>query len=88
MADYKIFFKKSVTKELEKIPRHDLKRILSRIEKLKTNPRPLDAYKLSGYGQYRIRQGNYRMIYSIQDLELTVWVVRIGHRRDVYRHLN
>jgi mRNA interferase RelE/StbE len=85
MAGYELFFKKSVWKELKKIPNVDLKKILSRIEELGINPRPTGCEKLTGHGLYRIRQGNYRIVYSIQDNELTVWVIKVGHRKDVYR---
>ena len=60
---------------------------LKRIEKLAHDPRPLGCEKISGQDRFRIRQGNYRIIYSIQDDELTIWVVKISHRRDVYRKL-
>ena len=85
MAAYKIFFRKSVKKDLSVIPVKDLKRILQKIESLGTNPRPTGCEKLSGQEKYRLRQGNYRIIYSIQDYELIVWVVKIGHRRNIYR---
>lgn len=86
MAAYNIFFKDSVRKDLTSIPRSDLQRIIERIGGLAEDPRPLGSEKLSGQEKYRIRQGNYRIIYSIQDTELTVWVVKVGHRREVYRH--
>lgn len=85
MGQYKIFFKKSVEKDLQGIPKSDLRRILSKIEQLQHNPRPEGSEKLSGQERYRIRQGNYRVVYSIQDNELTVWVVKVGHRREIYR---
>ena len=85
MAEYKIFFRKSVKKDLSDIPKKNLKKILQKIESLGTNPRPTGCEKLSGQEKYRLRQVNYRIIYSIQDYQLTVWVVRIGHRKDVYR---
>jgi mRNA interferase RelE/StbE len=85
MAVYNIFFKESARKDLDSIPNNDLKRIMSRIGSLADNPRPVGCEKLSGQEKYRIRQGNYRIIYSIQDTQLTVWVVKIGHRREVYR---
>jgi len=85
MAAYKLFFKKSVRKDLEAIPKRDLPKILKRIEALAENPRPEACEKLTGQERYRLRQGRYRLIYSIQDDELTVWVVQIGHRKDVYR---
>ena len=85
MAAYKIYFKKSVLKDIKNIPDKDLKRILKRIESLSDDPRPPGHEKLSDQDLYRIRQGNYRIVYSIKDELLTVWVIKIGHRRDIYR---
>jgi mRNA interferase RelE/StbE len=85
MAEYKIFFRRSVKKDLSSISKKDLKRLLDKIKSLAFQPRPVGCEKLSGQEKYRIRQGNYRIIYSIQDYELTVWVVRVGHRKEVYR---
>ncbi len=85
MAAYKIYFKKSVEKDFQVIPKKDLKRILERIEALAEDPRPPGCEKLSGQQRYRQRQGRYRILYSIQDDELTVWVVKISHRRNIYR---
>jgi mRNA interferase RelE/StbE len=85
MAAYSIFFKDSVRKDLDFIPNNSLQRIMDRIGSLAENPRPVGCEKLSGQEKYRIRQGDYRIIYSIQDTQLTVWVVKVGHRREVYR---
>jgi mRNA interferase RelE/StbE len=85
MASYKLFFKKSVQKDFDSIPKKDLKRILSRIESLSEDPRPKGCEKLTGQERYRLRQGRYRIVYSIQDDELTLWVVKVGHRKDIYR---
>ena len=85
MAAYKIFFKKSVEKDFNVIPKNDLGKILERIETLAENPRPPGCEKLTGQQKYRLRQGRYRILYSIQDDELTVWVVKVGHRKDIYR---
>ena len=85
MAEYKIYFKKSVEKDFKIIPKKDLKKILDRIETLSENPRPPGCEKLTGQQRYRLRQGRYPILYSIQDDELTVWVVKVGHRRDIYR---
>ena len=87
MAQYKIFFKKSVEKDLKSIPPRDLKKILRKIESLQLNPRPAGSEKLTGLERYRIRQGSCRIAYSMQDFELTVWVVKIGHRKDIYRNI-
>ena len=83
MAGYKIYFKKSVWKDFESIPKNDLKKIMKLIESLGKDPRPSGCRKLSGQERYRLRQGRYRIIYSIQDDDLSVWIVKVGHRRDV-----
>jgi mRNA interferase RelE/StbE len=85
MAAYKLFFKKSVQKDLNAIPKAELKRILRGIGGIAENPRPAGCAKLTGQERYRLRQGRYRILYSIQDDELTVWVVKVGHRKDIYR---
>ena len=86
MANYKIFIKPSAVKEIEDIPKKDRLRIVSRIQRLASDPRPMGCEKLAGKERYRIRQGNYRILYSVSDLELFIFVVKVGHRRDVYRH--
>ena len=85
MANYSLSFKKSVAKDLRSIPNKDVKRILSCIESLRDNPRAEGCIKLSGQERYRVRQGLYRIIYEIQDLELIVMVVKVAHRRNVYK---
>ncbi|MCO5194208.1 MAG: type II toxin-antitoxin system RelE/ParE family toxin [Anaerolineae bacterium] len=85
MAKYEIVFKASVAKDLHSIPNRDVERILSRISQLAIDPRPPQSIKLSGEEKYRLRQGNYRILYQVDDLVITVTVVKIGHRRDVYR---
>jgi mRNA interferase RelE/StbE len=85
MAVYKIFFRQSVEKDFSAVPREDVKRILARIEGLASNPRPHGCEKLTGQERYRVRQGRYRIVYSIQDNELTVWIVKVGDRKDIYR---
>jgi mRNA interferase RelE/StbE len=85
MASYELVFKKSVAKDLREFPKADVKRILQRIRSLADDPRPLGCEKLSGQERYRLRQGVYRIVYEIQDQVLVVLIVKIGHRRDVYR---
>jgi len=85
MARYNLQFKESVRKDFRQIPKKDVLRILAKIEALADNPMPLQAEKLSGDDKYRIRQGNYRILYRIEDEILMVTVVKVGHRRDVYR---
>lgn len=85
MAAYKVFFKTSVWKDLKAVPDKDLTKIMACIESLGNDPRRSGSKKLSKQEKYRFRYGSYRIIYSIQDEDLTVWVVKVGHRRDVYR---
>jgi mRNA interferase RelE/StbE len=85
MAAYNIFFRKSVEKDFSPIPKKDIQKILRRIKALGEDPRPSGCEKLTGQERYRVRQGRYRIVYSIQDEVLTVWIVKVGHRKDVYR---
>jgi mRNA interferase RelE/StbE len=85
MASYELVFKKSVAKDLREFPKADVKRILQRIRSLADDPRPPGCEKLSGQERYRLRQGAYRIVYEIDDKVLIVLIVKIGHRRDVYR---
>jgi mRNA interferase RelE/StbE len=85
MASYELVFKKSVARDLRAFPKQDVKRIMERIRLLADNPRPIGCEKLSGQERYRVRQGVYRIIYEIQDRKLTVLIVKIGHRREIYR---
>jgi len=85
VASYKLLIKPTAGKEIEAVPKQDRRRIVAKITSLSRNPRPPGCEKLSGHDQYRLRQGNYRILYEIQDLDLVVLVVKIGHRRDVYR---
>ena len=85
MAKYKITIKKSAAKELQEIPKRNLQKIVKRIQSLSENPRPSGSQKLSAQEKYRVRQGDYRIVYSIDDKELVIDIVKIGHRREVYR---
>ena len=85
MDAYRVLFRRSVEKDLSDIPKKDVKKILNRIKALEGNPRPLGCEKLTGQERYRLRQGRYRIVYSIQDEELTVWIVTVGHRKNIYR---
>ncbi|MBE9536514.1 MAG: type II toxin-antitoxin system RelE/ParE family toxin [Proteobacteria bacterium] len=85
MARFRIEIKKSAIKELETIPSIDLKKVMKRIESLAEDPRPHGSKKLSGEEKYRIRQGNYRILYLIEDDLLIVYVVKVAHRKNVYR---
>lgn len=85
MASYKILIKASAAKELENIPKKDNARIVDRIRSLAENPRPSGAEKLTGLNRYRVRQGDYRILYEICDKEVVIMVVKIGHRKEVYK---
>jgi mRNA interferase RelE/StbE len=85
VAKFEISFRPSVAKDTKGIPAEDLKRILERIDSLADEPRPPGSIKLSGRDYYRIRQGNYRIIYEIVENRLVIVVIKIGHRRDVYQ---
>lgn len=85
MASYRLLIKPSAGKEIEALPKQDRRRIVAKITSLSRDPRPPGSEKLSGHDRYRLRQGNYRILYEIQDLDLIVVVVKVGHRRDVYR---
>ncbi len=85
MASYKLLIKPSAAKELEALPKKDRKRVVSRIRILADEPRPPGCEKLSGHDLYRVRQGDYRILYTVQDADLMVVIFTIGHRREVYR---
>ncbi len=85
MENYKLLFKKSVSKDFHSIPNKDIIRILQRMEALQENPRPVGSEKLSGQERYRVRQGVYRIIYEVIDELLVVTVVKVGHRKHVYK---
>jgi len=85
MAVYRIYFKVSVEKDFSQIPKKDIKKILKRIEMLAEEPRPVGCEKLTGQDRYRIRQGRYRVVYSIADNALKIWIAKISHRKDAYR---
>ncbi|MEM1221597.1 MAG: type II toxin-antitoxin system RelE/ParE family toxin [Verrucomicrobiota bacterium] len=86
MESYRIVIKKSAAKEIERIEKRDRIRIIERIRSLASDPHPTGSKKLSGQEKYRIRQGNYRILYQVIDDELIVSVVKVGHRRDIYKN--
>ena len=85
MASYSLFIKPSAAKEIEALPKKDRLKIILRIQGLALDPRPSGCEKLSGNDKYRVRQGLYRILYTINDNEVIVSVVKVGHRREVYR---
>lgn len=83
---YRVEVRKSAAKEIRAIARkQDRQRVVDRIAALADDPRPPGCTKLSGREAYRIRQGDYRIVYTVEDDVLVVEMVKVGHRRDVYR---
>lgn len=82
---YEVILPKSVQKELNQLPDEITRRILTRLATLETTPRPADAKKLKGRDAWRIRVGDYRVIYEIRDQVLQIIVIAAGHRREIYR---
>jgi mRNA interferase RelE/StbE len=85
MARYELRFKPSVAKDVRGIPRTEGRRVLARIESLRDDPRPPGCEKLSAHERYRLRQGSYRILYSVSDADVAIEIVRVAHRREVYR---
>lgn len=86
MALYSIVLNKKIRKkDLANIPRADIKKIVQKIEKLAENPFPVDAIRLKGRDEWRVRQGDYRILYTVDETIVTVFVVKVGHRRKIYR---
>jgi mRNA interferase RelE/StbE len=86
VARYKLLIKPSAAKEIESAPKKDRLRIIKRIQELSSDPRPPGCEKLSGHDdKYRVRQGTYRIVYTISDVGLVICIVKVGHRKEVYR---
>ena len=84
MAKYNVLYTEAFYRSLKPIPKKDVARILRKTKALADDPRPMGCQKLAGDEKYRLRQGTYRIIYSIEDDRLTVIAVKVGHRREVY----
>ncbi len=84
MAKYKVLYAEAFYRSLKSVPKKDTARILRKTKALADNPRPVGSQKLAGQEKYRLRQGDYRILYSIEDDRLVVIVVKVGHRREVY----
>jgi mRNA interferase RelE/StbE len=85
MDKYEIVFHRKTEKELRKIPAQDRNKIFAKIEELSDNPYLFGHIKLSENDNlYRVRQGNYRIIYSIEDNQLQIYIIKVGHRKDIY----
>ena len=85
---YKVQLKRFVVKTLNSLPLKEVKRIAKKIDSLEQNPIPKDSKKLKGETDlYHVRVGDYRILYFFQNLHLTVLVIRVGHRKDIYKDL-
>ena len=85
MAGYSVLIKRSAEKEVARLPPDARQRVVRRIRALAQDPRPQGCEKLSARDSYRLRIGSYRIVYTIEDRQLVVQVVRVAHRREVYR---
>ncbi|MBI4219464.1 MAG: type II toxin-antitoxin system RelE/ParE family toxin [Chloroflexi bacterium] len=85
MGSYRLRAKSSAAKELQNLALRERRRVIGRVQALSSQPRPPGSEKLAGQERYRLRQGNYRILYEIDDAERSVVIFKIGHRRDVYR---
>ena len=86
MPIYEVKLSRLAIKTLKKLPQQASARVFQKIELLTKNPRPAGVKRLSGYaGYYRLRVGDYRVIYEIHDGRLTILIVEVGHRKDIYR---
>jgi len=85
VASFDILIKPSAVEEIESLPKGDRQRVVTRIAALALEPRPPGCEKLSGQERYRVRQGNYRILYEVRERELIVMVVKVGDRKVVYR---
>lgn len=85
MVKFKPQFKKSAAKELKALPSKEIKRILQSIDQLIENPRPINSKKLSASEKYHLRADDYRVLYKIQDRILIIYIIRIAHRKEIYK---
>jgi len=83
--NYRLGILRRAVKELARLPENDKRRIEADVEALAANPRPHGSKKLTGRDGYRIRSGNYRVVYEIDDHQRTLTILHVGHRKDVYR---
>jgi len=85
VGSYRILIKPSAVKEIEALPQRDRQRVVARIRGLSGAPRPPGYEKLSGQYKYRVRQGAYRVVYPVDDVEASILIVKVGRRIEVYR---
>ena len=85
MGSYRLEVKRTAAKEIGDLPKADCRRVVAKIELLARDPRPHGCEKLSGAEKYRVRQGDYRILYEIDDSAKSVTIVKVGNRREIYR---
>lgn len=85
MGNYRLEVKRTAAQEIGDLPKADCRRVVAKIQLLARNPRPHGCEKLSGADKYRVRQGDYRILYEIDDSTKLVTIVKVGNRREVYR---
>ncbi len=84
---YRIELRKKVQRSLDHLPKCDSDAIINVIKKLANSPRPKGVEKIKSVGLWRVRQGDYRIVYNVDDKQKIIAIVRIGHRREIYRNL-
>ena len=84
---YKVELRRKAQRNLDRLPRDDFNAVLEAVRNLVSTPRPKGVEKIKSAGLWRIRQGDYRIVYSIDDGRKMVTILRIGHRREIYRSL-
>lgn len=87
MACYSVCWKPTAEKELRALPKATIQAVIAAVERLAINPYPANTKKLKGTSKacFRVRTGNYRIIYEVQDQELIIYIIEVGHRKDIYR---
>jgi len=85
MASYELLFRRSALKDLRRLPAQDVKMLWATISGLREDPRPAQSQKLTAREQYRLRKGRYGILYEIEDTRVVIVVVKIAHRKDVFR---
>ncbi len=84
---YKIELRRKAQRSLDRLPKDDFNAVIEAVKDLGNTPRPKGVEKIKTAGLWRVRQGDYRIVYSIDDSQKTVIILRIGHRREIYRSL-
>jgi mRNA interferase RelE/StbE len=84
---YRIELRRRAQRALDKLPKSEFQAVIEAIKSLAVTPRPRGIEKVRSTGLWRIRRGDYRIVYAINDKKSLVTIVRVGHRREIYRAL-